>query len=146
MLSVFVAVWSIAPIENWLNAAAPWKFEMPALHFAVQKMPPVVTAPELEKAIYKFNILAMTGTALFLAGIVSGLLLGLKPGALARLYGRCIWRVRTSLLTISLMLALGFTTRFSGTDSTLGLALAALVGVLVLLQARVLSWTIPHSP
>ncbi len=88
----------------------------------------------------------MTGTALFLAGIVSGLLLGLKPAALARLYGRCIWRVRTSLLTISLMLALGFTTRFSGTDSTLGLALAALVGVLVLLQARVLSWTIPHSP
>jgi hypothetical protein len=88
LLSVFVAVWKIAPIENWLNAAAPWKFEMPALHFAVQKMPPVVAAPELEKAIYKFNILAMTGTALFLAGIVSGLLLGLKPGALARLYGR----------------------------------------------------------
>jgi len=125
LLSVFVAVWKIAPIENWLNAAAPWKFEMPALHFAVQKMPPVVTAPELEKAIYKFNILAMTGTALFLAGIVSGLLLGLKPAALARLYGRCIWRVRTSLLTISLMLALGLTTRFSGTDSTLGLALAS---------------------
>jgi L-lactate permease len=145
LLSVFVAVWKIAPTENWLNAAAPWKFEMPALHFAVQKMPPVVAAPELEKAIYKFNILAMTGTALFLAGIVSGLLLGLKPAALARLYGRCIWRVRTSLLTISLMLALGFTTRFSGTDSTLGLALAALVGVLVLLQARVLSWTIPHE-
>jgi L-lactate permease len=145
LLSVFVAVWKIAPIENCLNAAAPWKFEMPALNFAVQKMPPVVAAPELEKAIYKFNILAMTGTALFLAGIVSGLLLGLKPAALARLYGRCIWRVRTSLLTISLMLALGFTTRFSGTDSTLGLALAALVGVLVLLQARVLSWTIPHS-
>ena len=63
MLSVFVAVWKIAPTENWLNAAAPWKFEMPALHFAVQKMPPVVAAPELEKAIYKFNILAMTGTA-----------------------------------------------------------------------------------
>ena len=146
LLSVFVAVWKIAPTENWLNAAAPWKFEMPALHFAVQKMPPVVAAPELEKAIYKFNILAMTGTALFLAGIVSGLLLGLKPAALARLYGRCIWRVRTSLLTISLMLALGLTTRSSGTDSTLGLALAALVGVLVLLQARVLSWTIPHSP
>ena len=125
MLSIFVAVWKIAPVEKWLNAAAPWKFEMPALHFGVQKMPPVVAAPELEKAIYKFNILAMTGTALFLAGIASGLLLGQKPAALARLYGRCIWRVRTSLLTISIMLALGFTTRFSGTDSTLGLALAS---------------------
>ena len=125
MLSVFVAVWKIAPFEKWLNAAAPWKFEIPALHLAVQKMPPVVAAPELEKAIYKFNILAMTGTALFLAGIVAGLLLGQKPAALARLYGRCLWRVRTSLLTISLMLALGYTSRFSGTDCTMGLALAS---------------------
>jgi lactate permease len=33
--------------------------------------------------------------------------------------------VRVSLLTIALMLALGFTTRFSGTDTTMGLALAA---------------------
>jgi lactate permease len=124
LLSVFVAVWKIAPVEQWLNATAPWKIEVPALHLAVQKMPPVVAAPELEKAVYKFNILAMTGTALFLAGIVAGLLLGVKPGALARLYGRCLWRVRISLLTISLMLALGYVTRFSGTDSIMGLAFA----------------------
>jgi lactate permease len=117
-------VWKIAPVENWLKAAAPWKFEIPSLHLAVQKMPPVVASPEPEKAIYVFNILAMTGTALFLAGILSGLLLGLKPAALARLYGRCVWRVRVSLLTISLMLALGYTTRFSGSDTTMGLALA----------------------
>jgi lactate permease len=125
MLSVCVAVWKIAPVEKWLNATAPWHFEIPSLHLAVQKMPPVVAVPELEKAIYRFNILAMTGTALLLAGITAGLLLGQKPAALARLYGRCVWRVRTSLLTISLMLALGYTTRFSGTDSTLGLALAS---------------------
>ena len=35
------------------------------------------------------------------------------------------YRVRVSLLTIALMLALGFTTRYSGTDTTMGLALAA---------------------
>ena len=123
-LSVFVAVWKITPVENWLNAAAPWKFEIPSLHLAVQKMPPVVAVPELEKAIYKFNLLAMTGTALFIAGILAGLLLGEKPAALARLYARCLWRVRISLLTISLMLALGYTTRFSGSDTTMGLALS----------------------
>ena len=124
MLSVFVAVWKIAPVEKWLNAAAPWKFEIPALHLAVQKMPPAVVAPELEKAIYKFNLLAMTGTALLLAGIAAGLILGQRPAALARLYARCVWRVRISLLTISLMLALGYTTRFSGSDTTMGLAFA----------------------
>jgi lactate permease len=124
LLSVFVAVWKIKPVEKWLNAMAPWNWPMPNLHLAVQKMPPVAQAPELEKAIYKFNLLAMTGTALLLAGIVAGLILGLRPGGLVRLYGRCLWRVRTSLLTIAVMLALGYTTRYSGSDSTMGLAFA----------------------
>ena len=124
LLSVFVAGWKIEPVEKWLNAIAPWKFPVPALHLAVQKMPPVVTAPELEKAIYKFNLPAMTGSALFAAGIVAGLLLGVKPLPLARLYARCVWRVRISMLTIAVMLALGYVTRFAGTDCTMGLALA----------------------
>ena len=40
------------------------------------------------------------------------------------MYGRTLYLVRYSLLTISCMLALGFVTRYSGTDATLGLALA----------------------
>jgi lactate permease len=124
LLSVFVAVWKIKPIEKWLNAIAPWNWPIPNLHLAVQKMPPVAHAPELEKAIYKFNLLAMTGTALLLAGILAGLILGMKPGGLISLYGRCLWRVRVSLLTIAVMMALGYTTRYSGTDSTMGLAFA----------------------
>ena len=42
-----------------------------------------------------------------------------------RLYGGTIWSLRISLLTIALMLALGFTTRYGGSDTTLGLALAS---------------------
>jgi len=124
LLSIFVAVWKIQAVESWLNAAMPWKFEVPGLHLAVQRVPPVVPAPEFEKAVFKFNLLAMTGSALFVAGILSGLLLGVRPLPLLQLYGRCLWRVRTSLLTISVMLALGFTTRYSGTDTTMGLAFA----------------------
>lgn len=124
LLSIFVAVWKIQAVETWLNATMPWKFEVPSLHLAVQRVPPVVPEPELEKAVFKFNLLAMTGSALLVAGILSGLLLGVRPLALAQLYGRCLWRVRTSLLTISVMLALGFTTRYSGTDTTMGLAFA----------------------
>jgi lactate permease len=124
LLSVFVAVWKIKVVEKWLNAALPWNWPVPGLHLAVQKMPPVALAPELEKAIYKFNLLAMTGTALLLSGIVAGLILGLRPAGLVKLYGHSLWRVRTSLLTIAVMLALGYTTRYSGSDSTMGLAFA----------------------
>jgi len=124
LLSIFVAVWKIKVVEKWLNAALPWNWPIPGLHLAVQKMPPVSLAPEVEKAIYKFNLLAMTGTALLIAGIIAGLILGLRPLGLIKLYGHSIWRVRTSLLTIAVMMALGYTTRYSGTDSTMGLAFA----------------------
>jgi len=97
---------------------------VPQLHNAVLRMPPVVAKPTAEPAIYAFNVLSATGTALLLTGVVAGLCLGLGPGRLLGLYGRTFWRVRVSLLTIAVMLALGYTTRFSGTDTTMGLVLA----------------------
>jgi lactate permease len=128
-LSICVAAWKIGPVEKWLNDIAPWKMEVPALHNAVEKTPPVakVMKPgekDLEPAIYKFNLPAMTGSALLLAGVVAGLLLGKRPMELASLYLRSLWRVRVSLITIALMLALGYVTKFSGTDCTMGLLMA----------------------
>jgi lactate permease len=76
-------------------------------------MPPVVPKAELEKAVFEFNILSATGTALLLAGIAAGI------------YLTTVWRLRTSLATIAAMLALGFMTRYCGSDTTMGLALAA---------------------
>jgi lactate permease len=75
--------------------------------------------------VYSLNWLSATGTGLLLAGIVSGLLLGLKPGRLLSIYFGTLKRVRYSLLTIAAMLALGFTTRYAGSDATMGLAFAS---------------------
>ena len=127
-LSVFVFAWGLPAIKNALNAFFSPSFAMPNLHQLVQRMPPVVPHPELEGAIFNFNFLSATGTALLLAGVIAGLCLGLTPGKLVVLYGRTLHRVRISLLTIALMLALGFTTRYSGTDTTMGLAMAATGG------------------
>src|SRR5216117_4487373 len=50
--------------------------------------------------------------------------MGFSIRELAAAYVRTVWRVRFSLVTIAAMLALGYVTRYSGTDATLGLALA----------------------
>jgi lactate permease len=50
--------------------------------------------------------------------------MGYSLAALARTFGRTCVRVRFSLLTIICMLAIGYVTRYSGTDATLGLAFA----------------------
>ena len=123
-LSVFVFLWGLPPIKSALNAAFAPSYQVPILHKAVLKVPPVSLLPEPEAAVFTFNALSATGTALLFAGVLAGAALGVKPRRLLVLYGETFWKVRVSLLTIALMLALGFTTRYSGTDTTMGLVMA----------------------
>ncbi|HZU81689.1 MAG TPA: lactate permease LctP family transporter [Polyangiaceae bacterium] len=123
LLTIFVFVW------GWQKAAInkihTAEFTIPYLNKAVLRAPPVVAKPTAEPAVFTFNWLSATGTGLFLSGVVSGLALGVRPGELLRVFGRTVVRVRFSLLTIGAMLALGFTTRFAGSDATMGLAFAS---------------------
>ena len=124
LLTGFVFAWGLPPVKNQLNAWFAPQINVPVLHNAVQKMPPVAPAPTLEKAVFNLNLLSATGTALLLAGIASVIGLGVGFRRALTIYGETILRVRISLLTIAVMMALGFTTRYSGTDTTMGLAMA----------------------
>ncbi len=125
VLSVFVFLWGAPQVRASLDGIWVAKVAVTGLNELVQKMPPVVAAPKVESAIFNFNILSATGTGILIAAIISGLVLGYGPLGLARVYGRTLYIVRYSLLTISCMMAIGFITRYSGTDATLGLALAS---------------------
>jgi lactate permease len=124
-LSVIVFIWCLPQVKSFLNGVFAPNFHVPFLNDVVQRVPPVVAKPTPEHAVFKFDVLSATGTALLFTGILAGLCLRLSPKRLLQVYARTLWRVRVSLLTIALMLALGYTTRFSGTDTTMGLALAA---------------------
>jgi lactate permease len=77
-----------------------------------------------EKAVFVFNWLSATGTGILFTAILCGLLMRFSLLQLLRIYAQTIYRVRFSLITISAMLAIGYVTKYSGTDATLGLALA----------------------
>jgi len=123
-LTGFVFVWGLPDVKKALNEIYAPEIPVPGLHLAVEKMPPVAPKPTPEKALFTLNLLSATGTALLLAGIASVLALGVGVRRGLMIYGQTLMRVRISLLTISVMMALGFTTRFSGTDTTMGLAMA----------------------
>lgn len=124
-LTAFVFLWGMPQVKTGLNSLFNREIEVPLLHKAIEKVPPVVMHAEVEKAVFKFNALSATGTAAMLAGLLAGLCLGLKPGRVVKIYFETIWKLRVSLLTISLMLALGYVTRYSGTDTTMGLMMAS---------------------
>jgi lactate permease len=125
VLSVFVFIWGLPTVKTFLNGIFNPTFEVPFLHNLVLKAPPVAAKIHPEAAKYSLNLLSATGTGLLLAGVVAGLWLKIGPVELARTYLGTLKRVRYSLLTIAAMLALGFTTRYSGSDSTMGLAFAS---------------------
>jgi lactate permease len=138
-LTAFVFVWGLPQTKKALDDLSIVKIAVPYLDKAVVRVPPVVVKPEPEAAVFNLNWLSATGTSLLLAGIVSGLVLRLSPMALIVLYGQTLWRVRISLLTIAAMLALGYTTRYSGSDTSMGLAFAS-TGALFPFFSPLLGW------
>ncbi|MDB6151842.1 MAG: L-lactate transport [Chthoniobacteraceae bacterium] len=140
ILTLFILCWGTPQFKARLDQLGSPKVAVPHLHKLVQRMPPV--APENaapESAEFKLNVISATGTVILCASIVAGIAMGFGPGALLRTYLATIWRVRFSLLTIAAMLALGNVTKYSGTDATLGLALAR-TGFLYPFFGTLLGW------
>lgn len=139
LLSGLVFVWGLPQVKKLLNGVSLLKFEVPALHQVVQRMPPVAPEQTAEAAIYTLNWLSATGTGILVAAVIAGFVMRFTAGEMFRLYLATIYRVRYSLLTIAAMLALGYVTKYSGTDATLGLALAK-TGVFYPFFGTLLGW------
>jgi lactate permease len=135
LLTVTVLAWGVPAIKSWgtpaakdwLDARLSWKPEIPWLHLKIAKGAAVTghedpLPGDLEKAQVDVVPLSSTGTAVFLAAVLSGSLLGLSPLAQARLLAGTIRRMVPAIFAILCMLALGFVTKYSGMDAVLGLA------------------------
>jgi len=125
ILAIFVFLWGTPQVRASLDGIWSQKIPVTGLHDLVQRLPPVVKTPQAESAVFNFNMLSATGTGILIAAILSGLFMGYGPAGLLRMYGRTLYLVRYSLLTIACMMAIGFVTRYAGSDATLGLALAS---------------------
>ena len=124
ILSVLVLVWGIPQFAHWMDTKTTINLRVAGLHNMVERVPPVVTTPTPEAAVFTLNWLAATGTGILVAALLAGLLMGLSPKSLVVDFVRTMFSVRFTVLTIAAMLALGFVMRYCGLDATLGLAFA----------------------
>ncbi len=141
ILSVIVFCWGTQSGKRIMNtpekvftSTASWstppskitnpQFPVKAIDKLSMRMPPVVTKPTKEGAVFGLNWLSATGTSILISGIIAGFVMGFNFTQIVRTYLKTIMKVRFSLLTIAAMLAIGFMTRYSGLDATMGLAFA----------------------
>ena len=139
ILSVVVFVWGLPQTKALLDGISAPKIPVPGLDKLVLRMPPVVSKPTAEAAVFNFNWLSATGSGIFLASVIAGVAMGYSLRELLRVYWKTLKLVRFSLLTIAAMMAIGFTTRYSGMDATLGLAFAR-TGFLYPFFGTMLGW------
>ncbi len=139
ILSVLVFLWGLPTAKAFLDKVSIFKIPVGHLHNLILRMPPVVVKPTAEAAVFQLNWISASGTGILIAAIISGLLMGFGPLQLARQYAKTLYKVRFSLITIAAMMAIGFTTRYSGLDATMGLAFAR-TGILYPFFGTLLGW------
>ena len=105
-----------ATVLNGLN--------VPGLHNAITRIPPVTAKPAPYAAVFTFNWLSASGTACFIAILAAALFLRVGPSRLAGIYVATFRQLSKAMVTIASMLALAYVMNYSGMTSTLGLALA----------------------
>jgi len=141
LLTVIVFAWGYPPIKSRLekipHSVAIWKVNN--VHGSVYRTPPVVEKKTLDKAEYRFNWLTAPGTAILISALLTGLLTQLNSQQWRQSVLITASRLRLPLLTICLILSMGFITKYSGMDAVLGLAFTK-TGWLYPFFAAMLGW------
>jgi lactate permease len=153
------ALWGVPGFKTWLNNlfstvtfkttlfGSPFQgslslpvWDMPDLNGMVQRMPPVAPVnAKPEAAKFAINWLSAAGTGVFVAAVLSGLVLGLTGRQWKEAFTQTMRRMIIPVLVIGQVLGLGFLTRYSGTDAVLGLAFTG-AGPLYPFFAAYLGW------
>jgi lactate permease len=154
LLTVTVLVWGLPAIKplgtpavkEWMDGYTSWKPAMPRLHERVAKGEAVTghktpdPKKDLEKAQVDIVPVSSTGTAVFVAAVLSGLWLGVSPAVMAATLARTVVRMVPAIAAIVCMLALGFVTKYSGMDAVLGLAFTRTGPTLYPIFGTLLGW------
>jgi len=129
ILTVLVTIWTLKPFKAMFAAGGSmysWVFNMaiPHLDKLVIKGAPIVTTPTAIPAVFKFDPISATGTAIFFAALISMLVLKInfKTGVVT--LRETFYELRWPILSIGMVLAFAFVTNFSGMSSTMALVLA----------------------
>ncbi len=159
ILVAFCALWGMPAFKTFLNnlfsgvkfgthlLGSPFggtlslpAWDMPSLHNLVERMPPVAPpGAKPEAARFTINYLSAAGTGVFMAAILSGLVLRMSAAQWKQAIVLTLRRMKTPVLVIGQVLGLGFLTRYAGTDAVLGLAFTS-AGALYPFFAAYLGW------
>ncbi len=124
LLVACVLLWGVAPIQRLLNRGTV-AFAWPLLHDRVLRTPPITSLPSPYHAIFTFNFFSAAGTACMAATFLTVLCVRMSPAQFAKIILATVRQLALPILTVAVVLAIGFLMNYCGATATLGLAFAS---------------------
>lgn len=123
ILTIMVSIWTLKAVKNALSI---FSLEFTFAGIDILKSAPVAsgTKDDIVKNILTIDIVAATGTAIFIAAIISIIILKIKPKMALCTLWETLKELKWSIFSIGMVLAFAFVTNNSGMSVTMALILA----------------------
>jgi lactate permease len=139
LLVVVICVWGgSAGIKAFLSKAT-FMIPIPGLDRMIEQVKPIVAQTTAYGAVYKFDVIAATGTAILVTCILSKFLIGISWKRWALTFGLTLKKLALPLVMIVSVLGFAYIENYSGMSATLGLGLAS-TGTVFPLLAPLIGW------
>jgi len=130
IIIVVLGLANIEPIKGFL-AGRTEMFKWPGLDVVSAKGKPLMSL------MFSFNWAAAAGTLLLLSGLLTMLVLRVRPRDALRVYGETLNQIKWAILTVAAVLALAYVMNQSGQTITLGTWTAGAGGVFAFLSGLI---------
>ncbi|MDF2643888.1 MAG: L-lactate transport [Pseudomonas sp.] len=129
ILTAMVTIWTLKPFKAMFlpgGAMQAWTFNIPVpyLDQLVLKGAPIVAKVTAMPAVYKFDLIAASGTAILFSAILAMFVLRITPKIGLTTFKETLIELRWAILSIGMVLGFAFVMNYSGMSSTLALVLA----------------------
>ncbi|CDY75825.1 L-lactate permease [Caballeronia glathei] len=143
-LTATITVWGLGGFKalfgpKGLLAATTLSFHMPFIDRLIIRGAPVVATPTPLDVVFKLDLVAATGTGIFLAALIAIVFLRMPAKTALGTFAETIRELRRPILSIGLVLAFAFVENYSGMSVTMALLLAK-TGSAYPLFAPLLGW------
>ena len=149
-LSVVILLWSTVLKPVFAKATKPGESDgllgftnipvnIPGVHGVIEQAAPIVTKPTPVKAVFTWNILGASGTAILVAVMITVLFSKISWKAAFEELGGTWKQLQTPIIMICLVMSLANVMNYAGMISSIALAVAA-VGAVFPLLSPIIGW------
>lgn len=138
VIAIFTVAKLVPAVKTWL-ATTDVKFRWPGMWDGDTARILTLAGDPNNSTIYNFQWLSSPGTLMLITGILVAVVYRMKPMTAVHVFGRQVYKMRWTFLTIGCMLAIAYVMNFSGQTITIGYWIAG-TGAVFAFLSPILGW------